>query len=229
MKRFEKLFIILFLLTLWVCFTRAQSTSGWWNSVAEYISGMNIWWHVLEEQKKLPQNWTLILQEETPQEIKFLGYSAIFISVFLWLITIFIIVCMWKIFKKAGIKWWKSLIPIQNIFILFKISWRKKLFRISFFPYLLLIYSTILRISYAIEECNMYWALCIPRLPTNFQQFIMTLFPIALIISFIFKWIMSFPLAKRFWKSKKFGLWLLFLSPIYYWILAFDRNSKYEY
>lgn len=227
MKRFEKLFIILFLLALWVCFTRAQSTSGWWNNIGEYVSGIRVWWRVLEEQKKLLQNWTLILQEETPPEIRLLGYSAIFISIFLWLITIFIIICIWKIFKKAGIKWWKSLIPIQNIFILFKISWRKKLFRRTVIPYITLILSIIFLLKSFIKEFVMYWFCC--GMVNDFETVIMTLFPIALILSFIFKAIMSFPLAKRFWKSKKFGLWLLLLSPIYYWILAFDKNSKYEY
>lgn len=45
--------------------------------------------------------------------------SVIITSAIVWLL---LIIANWKIFKKAGEAGWKSLIPIYNIYILFKIS-----------------------------------------------------------------------------------------------------------
>lgn len=42
----------------------------------------------------------------------------------LWLIlAIVALVSMWKIFEKAGVAGWKSIIPIYNMYCLFKITW----------------------------------------------------------------------------------------------------------
>lgn len=42
----------------------------------------------------------------------------------LWLIVaIVILVAMWKIFAKAGLAGWKSIVPIYNVYCLFKITW----------------------------------------------------------------------------------------------------------
>ena len=43
-------------------------------------------------------------------------------------ITILLIVAMWKLFTKAGEKGWKSLIPIYDVYILFKIAGAKSWF-----------------------------------------------------------------------------------------------------
>ena len=39
------------------------------------------------------------------------------------LIAIFTIVCMWKVFTKAGQPGWASLIPFYNIYVTFEIAW----------------------------------------------------------------------------------------------------------
>ncbi|MCR5430221.1 MAG: DUF5684 domain-containing protein [Eubacterium sp.] len=39
------------------------------------------------------------------------------------IICILTIIAMWKIFDKAGEKGWKSIIPIYNTYIFFKITW----------------------------------------------------------------------------------------------------------
>jgi len=40
---------------------------------------------------------------------------------------ILLIIAAWKIFTKAGIAGWKSLIPLVNIYYLFKISWNGRM------------------------------------------------------------------------------------------------------
>ncbi|MBE5820615.1 MAG: hypothetical protein E7310_07410 [Clostridiales bacterium] len=61
-----------------------------------------------------------------------MGIFIIVMMGFITLVTIFNIVCQWKIFVKAGEKGWKALIPIYNSIVLFKI--------IGLSPYLLFIY-----------------------------------------------------------------------------------------
>lgn len=41
--------------------------------------------------------------------------------IFSLLITVFSVVCMWKVFKKAGRNGWEAIIPIYNIVVLFQI------------------------------------------------------------------------------------------------------------
>lgn len=55
-------------------------------------------------------------------------YGALFTGV----ISILYIIAMWKIFNKAGEKGWKSLIPIYNIAVFYKIA--------GLSPWLLLLY-----------------------------------------------------------------------------------------
>lgn len=61
-----------------------------------------------------------------------LGTYMLFISA----ISIFMIVCMWKIFKKAGKNGWEAIIPVYNIIVLLKIVelpiWYIALFIIPF-------------------------------------------------------------------------------------------------
>lgn len=47
----------------------------------------------------------------------------IFIVIFSLVIAVLSIVALWKIFDKAGIAGWKSLIPLYNSYCLCKITW----------------------------------------------------------------------------------------------------------
>lgn len=51
-----------------------------------------------------------------------LGAFVVGIIIIGFVILILQIVAMWKLYKKAGEKGWKSIIPIYNLVILFKIS-----------------------------------------------------------------------------------------------------------
>lgn len=42
--------------------------------------------------------------------------------IFSLVMAVFSIVCMWKVFKKAGRNGWEAIIPIYNIVVLFQIS-----------------------------------------------------------------------------------------------------------
>lgn len=44
-------------------------------------------------------------------------------TILLLALSIFMVVCEWRIYKKAGEKGWKSLIPLYNTYTLYKIVW----------------------------------------------------------------------------------------------------------
>ena len=92
------------------------------------------------------------------------------------------IVAMWKIFVKAGEHGWAALIPLYNIYVLFKITWGSG------------------------------W------------KFLLMLIPIANIVIGI---ITLVKLAKAFGKGGGFAVGLIFLSLIFYCILAFG-DAEYQ-
>ncbi len=48
--------------------------------------------------------------------------------IFMLLFCVFVIVCQWKIFEKAGEPGWAAIIPFYNTYVLFKISFGNGLF-----------------------------------------------------------------------------------------------------
>lgn len=49
-------------------------------------------------------------------------FIALYIALAIWVLYI---IAFWKVFTKAGEPGWKSIIPIYNIYIFFKITWKK--------------------------------------------------------------------------------------------------------
>ena len=58
-------------------------------------------------------------------------FTEVFFMVTASIVGLIILISMWKIFKKAGQKPWKSLIPIYNYIILYKISGMSPIFLLS--------------------------------------------------------------------------------------------------
>lgn len=96
-------------------------------------------------------------------------------------LSILTVVSIWMIFEKAAEPGWKCLIPIYNLYIFFRITWRNGwYFLLMFIPFVNLIIGIVTTLK----------------------------------------------LAKVFDKDGWFALGLIFLGPIFYFILAFD-DSKY--
>lgn len=57
--------------------------------------------------------------------ISFLGVFGAIITIISY---IFLIIARWKLFTKAGEAGWKSIIPIYNRYIFYKISWKPTMF-----------------------------------------------------------------------------------------------------
>ncbi len=66
------------------------------------------------------------------------------------IVCIFYVVCMWKIFSKAGEAGWKSIVPFLNNYTEFKIAWGNGwLFLLCFVPIVNVVVSIILFVKLA--------------------------------------------------------------------------------
>lgn len=78
-------------------------------------------------------------------------------SIILWIISlavcIFILVCEWKIFKKAGKPGWACIIPIYNAYVLFDIIYGKG---IKFLLLLVPLLNIVVAIAAAIRIAHVY-------------------------------------------------------------------------
>ena len=73
-----------------------------------------------------------IYKDVDEQTLNFgIQFAKVVLIVMGCIIGMIIIIYMWKIFKKAGEKSWKAVIPIYNLILLYKISGISPLFLIS--------------------------------------------------------------------------------------------------
>lgn len=108
-------------------------------------------------------------------------------------IAIAMIVAMWRIFTKAGEAGWKSLIPIYNFFVLYKIAWKQ----------------SALWLTFLVTVLSMVCA----------RSFL--LFLIFLIVAYVLAIKFLHRLSKAFGKGILFTLGLIFFYPIFIMILGF--------
>lgn len=101
-------------------------------------------------------------------------------SIIVLIVAVLMIVAMWKIFTKADEPGWASIVPIYNLYVMYKISFG------------------------------------------NGWLFLLTLVPF---VGAVMAIIMCFKLSKAFGHGVGFGFGLLFLSPIFYLILAFGSSD----
>ena len=134
---------------------------------------------------------------------------AVLVSIFALIFTVLLIIAWWKIFVKAGEQGWKSLIPIYNIYIMFKLFWNTKMF-----------WTTI----GVVFGCSLLGAIF-----TNVAGGVIS--SILTIASGIFGLVIDIMLSNR--QSKSFGhgtgftLGLIFLPNIFTLILGFNKD-KYK-
>ena len=129
------------------------------------------------------------------------GLWILFLVAFYYILQI---IAMWNIFKKAGQPGWKSLIPVYNYYILFKISWSGGMFFLTF--------GLAILAAWLLNRENVQWA-----------QFLGNAASIAVgILSLIETW----KLSKAYGHGFGYFLGLIFLQPIFILILGFG-SSRY--
>ena len=126
---------------------------------------------------------------------------VIVIMAILFLVGIFVMVCLWIIYSKAKQPGWAILIPIYNLIVLLKIvgrpvSWLAWVFQVIFFEFLFI-----------------------------FSQNIITLllFVLSIITALVFNVIITNGLSKSFGKDAGFTVGLIFLPFVFYPLLAFGK------
>ncbi|MBR2766860.1 hypothetical protein IKD67_02130 [Candidatus Saccharibacteria bacterium] len=147
------------------------------------------------------------------------GGAAVAMSIFLVVWFIMMVIAWWKIFEKAGEKGWKALIPIYDLYILYKIVGMKMWFWISL---LLGVVGGIVIAAMGFDPNTL-----------NANSFSgNTLAPaiiyvVELVISFVISVVVYARLSKVFGHGVGFTLGLVFLSGIFMLILGFG-SSKYD-
>jgi len=139
------------------------------------------------------------------------GIGAGYLVIMLALI-IFEIVCMWRVFEKAGEGGWKSLIPIYNVYVFYKIAWEVRYF---VFAILGMFAAVILAALGASANSGAL---------AGIGSFLLTVLYFALAVMSI---IAMVKMARRFGKGGGFAVGLVLLSFIFIAILAFD-DSVYD-
>ena len=153
------------------------------------------------------------------------GTMVAFIAIFSLIFFVLMAIANWKIFKKAGEPGWKSIIPIYNVYIMFKIVNMKDWF------WWLLCLSLIGSIIAAVNNsANFYYMSGI-----EFQTVDITTIPTVVLITMIVESIIaiwagivySYRTSKVFGHGLGYTIGLIFLPNIFWLILAFGK-SKYN-
>ena len=130
-----------------------------------------------------------------------LGFLAWILGILIWILSV---AAMWMIFTKAGESGWKSLIPIYNIYILYKISWSGTVFAA------VLILEII---SSALERSDGF--------------FVGLLALVVSVILLILHIVFSVKLAGAFGKGLLFAAGLFFFNTIFILILGWGSSRYY--
>jgi len=118
------------------------------------------------------------------------------------LLVIWFVICCWRIFKKAGEKSWKALIPIYSTYTLFQIAWKPMMF------WVVVVISLL--------------GLTLFNTGIGFLEVLSALLTGASILIWI---ILTYKLSKSFGHGDGFTIGLILLAPIFYGILAFGKSD----
>lgn len=121
---------------------------------------------------------------------------------------ILMVVAGWKIFEKAGLDGWKTIIPFYSGYQYYKIAWTGKMFWVN-----VALYGLADVLAYIFVAAQLVFVMII--------GFIIMLLSVGLRIAYRIK------LAKRFGKGVGFGIGLVILAPIFLLILAFGA-AEYQ-
>ena len=137
-------------------------------------------------------------------------------------IAILLIVAMWKLFKKAGEPGWKALIPIYDVYILYKISGAKSWF------WGLLVAEIIVFIETIIATSNGGIVTDSAGNVTEIKDVTFTVITVAMAIFELVAYIvLCAKLSKAFKRGAGTAIGLFFLPNIFTLILAFG-SAKYD-
>ena len=142
-------------------------------------------------------------------------------------ILAFIIASVWKLFTKAGEAGWKSLIPVYNTYIMYKIAGKKNLFWAQLgIGIAVIILCVAFMVSMIVSLASLFGGASADASYGVFWISLLLLL-VASIASFVVQCIFNVGLAKSFGQETLFAVGLIFVSPIFIAILAFSKNIQY--
>ena len=131
--------------------------------------------------------------------------GAFFVAAAWYVLTL---VARWRVFTKAGLAGWKSLIPLYSEYCTFRISWKTTFFWI------------VLAAGFAsgiltgmIENSE------------NVSTFVTLLAGLLGMVITVINLVMNIKLSRRFGHGVLFGLGLMFLSPLFTMILGLGESE----
>lgn len=129
-------------------------------------------------------------------------------AAFVVLAWVLILIAWWKIFRKAGERGWKSLIPILNAHVFYRIAWSPAVF-------------------WCLVLLNALAGLFTYYNPSGQNGLLNALVGLCSIVSFILYVVTRFKLSRAFGHGFWFALGLLFFPYIFYLILGLGA-SRYQ-
>ena len=148
-----------------------------------------------------------------------LGGMLVTISIFALFYYILLVIAGWKVFEKAGEKGWKSLIPIYNTYIFYKIVAMEKWFWILLIvSFVISLITSLMGQGTTVDTINVSTG---TGVFAAFLTFCMSIF--AIVVSVFY----SIRTAKAFGHGTGFAVGLILLQGIFLMILGFDK-SKYN-
>ena len=162
--------------------------------------------------------------ELTPNQAAFVGGLFGTMLTISLIIGVLLIIAGWKIFEKAGEKGWKILIPIYDVYILFKICGLKNWFWAMLG---LSIITSIMMVANppAMIEDAYGWHVNYETLG-NYPVYLAALV-ISCVYSIVFTVMVAIRLSKAFGKGIGYTLGIIFLPNIFTLILGFGK-AKYS-
>lgn len=157
-----------------------------------------------------------------PNAMAAMGIVSTISSLISLAVGVLMIIAMWKIFTKAGEAGWKAIIPIYNMYIMFKIAWSRK----WFWVYLAL--TAIIVVLGGIMTWDIIvYATGMAAIPEDTFLLVIGGLGVGMLVLSIPLMVVTIMLywkmAKAFGQGVGFFFGLLFLSIIFYCILAFGK------
>lgn len=163
------------------------------------------------------------LQTLTTDEAFASGLVIGFTSMLVITIVLLVIISTWKILEKAGEKGWKALIPIYNVYLLYKIVGMKKWFWITLLTSFL---GSIICTANGFNPNGMTIKQ-IENYDFGAHSIVIVALSVMAIIGLIANIIYASRTAKAFGRSALFAIGLFFF-PNLFWLILGLGSSKYN-
>lgn len=143
------------------------------------------------------------------------------------IVSILMIVAIWKIFEKAGESGWKSLIPFYNDYILCKIANCKNLFFARLIANIVMMITMVPMMILFLGIAMFGSEASLAGIGIGFLM-ALVIFLLSILVSFVLSIFININLAKAFGLSGGFAVGLILLPVIFYLIMAFSSNIQYN-